>query len=136
MLPEENAQVIKEWLQKSAQDLLAGEHLLKQKPILTEPVCFFTQQAIEKALKAFLIWKGIRPKKTHDLRELSSHVLQFDLSFRPLLHQVESLSRFAVTIRYPGEDDPPTIREARGNLKLARKVYREVLKRLPNEIHS
>jgi hypothetical protein len=50
---------VKEWLQKAKQDLLAAKVLLEHVPPVLEPACFHCQQAVEKILKAFLVWKSI-----------------------------------------------------------------------------
>lgn len=44
------------WLIKAATDLRAARHDLCASPPLYEVVVFYTQQAAEKALKAYLTW--------------------------------------------------------------------------------
>lgn len=134
MQPEKTA-VLREWLEKSRQDLSTAQHLLKTRPDLSEPSCFHAQQCAEKILKAFLIWKDIRPWKTHDIEEIGNKVLGYEPSLGALLKQAQKLSDYAVTSRYPGEDDPPTAEEAECCVKLAQEVYERVLKKLPVESH-
>lgn len=71
MLPEK-IEVLREWLQKSEQDLRAAEYLLQAKPPFTESACFHAQQCAEKVLKTFLISKEVRPWKTHSIKEIGA----------------------------------------------------------------
>ena len=58
---------VKEWLQKASKDLLSAEALLEHDPPIPETAAFHCQQTVEKALKAFLVWKGIPFEKVHSL---------------------------------------------------------------------
>ena len=56
-----------------------------------------------------------------------------DPSLSELAEKSAPLREYAVQFRYPEEDEPPTARQARSGLSLAKKVHREILKRLPEE---
>ena len=58
---------IKEWLQKGKNDLLSAQILLKHDPAILDTASFHCQQAVEKVLKAFLVWKGVSFEKVHSL---------------------------------------------------------------------
>ncbi len=47
------------WLAYAQQDIKAAQTLLDQGDVFTRQVCFFSQQATEKALKAGLIFEQI-----------------------------------------------------------------------------
>jgi len=53
-----NLDEIKEWLQIAEYDLTSARILLSHEPPILITACFHCQQSIEKALKAFLTWKG------------------------------------------------------------------------------
>lgn len=56
MSDREVAREVHRWLQYAMGDLAAAErHLTDDEP---RHVCWFAQQAVEKALKAVLIWVG------------------------------------------------------------------------------
>src|SRR5712692_2125128 len=69
--PEEvKSEFVREWLSKANADLLASRHLLKEESKLAFVSAFHAQQAVEKALKALLVWHQIEFPKTHDIRQL------------------------------------------------------------------
>ena len=50
--------VVKQWLIEAEHDLDVAKIILKQKEnIYTDAVCFHSQQAVEKFLKAYLVFK-------------------------------------------------------------------------------
>lgn len=103
-------------------------------PPLLEPALFFSQQVVEKTLKAFLTWNGKSIDKTHDIGRIAIEVLQIDPSLESLLKRATRLSPFAVIFRYPADDfRAPTQEEASETLALAEEVYNEILKRLLKE---
>jgi HEPN domain-containing protein len=50
---------IKEWLQKARNDLLSARILMQHDPPVLDTASFHCQQAVEKVLKAFLVWKAM-----------------------------------------------------------------------------
>jgi len=68
-----------------------------------DAACFFSQQCVEKYVKAVLVEHGIAFPKTHDLEVLLDLVLSLHPlweAFRPAL---SDLTSYAVAFRYPGE---------------------------------
>ncbi len=55
------------WLIKASRDCTAGEVDLAARPPLAEDAAFHAQQAVEKALKAYLTWNGRTFRKTHNI---------------------------------------------------------------------
>lgn len=68
------------WLTKAAMDLRAAEHLIQVVPPLLGNALFHSQQAAEKAWKAFLFWHDVPFRKTHNLRELGEACVALDSS--------------------------------------------------------
>jgi len=122
------------WLIKAARDLKAGEAALAAPEPIPEDAMFHAQQAVEKALKALLIWHDEPFRKTHDLREVGTQCVGLDPSLAAVCERAELLTPFAWQFRYPDElsPEPPTA-DARQALDLAREVYEAVLARLPGE---
>jgi len=50
--------LVKNWLDKAEKDLISAKHELSFKDMVTESVCFHCQQAVEKYLKAYLLFLG------------------------------------------------------------------------------
>lgn len=63
-------------------------------------IFFHAQQAAEKYLKAFLAFHGRLIPKTHDLKRLVESCTEIDPAFAAFLTNTNSLSLFAVEIRY------------------------------------
>jgi len=89
------------WKVKSEHDLKACRQLLQADDPLPEIIVFHAQQAVEKALKGFLISRQCFDfPKTHDLGRL----LDLAESFEPELSSLDAiieLTPFAVEMRYP-----------------------------------
>lgn len=122
------------WLEIAKRDLEAGRKLVST-PDLSSQASFFSQQAAEKALKGFLLWNQERFKKDHDLRYLGGLVLKKDPTLTAVIEEATLLNPYAVTFRYPGDEVGPTQEDAEGALKIAEKLFSEILLRLPKEVH-
>jgi len=55
------------WLAKADNDFLNIQNNLRAERVPWDTVCFHAQQAAEKLLKAFLVYRGQLPARTHDL---------------------------------------------------------------------
>ena len=124
----------KAWLSKAARDLGAARYELQADSPFVEDIAFHAQQAVEKALKAFLTWHGRAFRKTHNLVELGEASSELDPSLEALLRRAAPLTEYAWKFRYPGLPEEPTAEEAEGALGTARQVYEAVLNRLPEEV--
>ena len=130
---------VRVWLEKAAHDINAAE--VDQRAADDEnsdflwDVMFHCQQSVEKSLKGFLTWYDIKFKRTHDLAEIGAQCTGVDSDLVSVVREAEPLSQYAWEFRYPGESDDPTEKQAKEALHLARKVFKEILKRLPKETH-
>ena len=125
--------VVRFWVQKAENDLLTAVLTIKAGQLApTDTICFHAQQCAEKYLKALIIWRHSDPPRTHDLRLLLASLPQ---PIRPALEpaDVQSLTRYAVVTRYPGDYEPITLTEARRALALARRVRRQARRWLPKQ---
>ena len=59
------------WIRKGRKDLWRADAALTLNPPDTEDCLFHCQQAVEKSLKAFLVWRDQPFRKTHDIVELA-----------------------------------------------------------------
>ena len=120
------------WLSRAANDLRGADVDLAARPPLTGDAAFHCQQAVEKALKAFLAWHDVPFRKTHDLAELGQQCVRVDASLEPVCREAELLTPFAWIFRYPGDLVEPPVEEIRGALALARRLWDAILVRLPS----
>lgn len=121
------------WIEKAEADLRGADWNLKAKPPLLEFSLFHAQQSVEKMMKAFLFWHDVRFQKIHDLGKLGRMCCDIDSSLLELAEKAAPLTEFAVQFRYPEEGEPPTVRQTKSGISLAKKIHREILKRLPKE---
>jgi len=129
---EKALDVVRSWIDKTGNDLLAATHLLKlgaRAP--TDAVCFHAQQAAEKYLKALLAFRGLEFPKTHDLDALARRL---PYGLRSRLHAIDlaELTRHATVTRYPGAA-PVSLAAARIALAAARPVRASVRDNLPKK---
>ena len=124
---------VKKWLIKAQNDLEVAENLMKLSSgeAINEAICFHSQQAVEKFLKAYLITKNVEFGKTHNLEYLLELCLKKDGEFKGI--EVGNLSFYAVEVRYPDEFYIPSIDEAKECLEIARKVREFATKKLSNK---
>ncbi|MCB1157523.1 MAG: HEPN domain-containing protein [Leptospiraceae bacterium] len=59
--------LVQAWLMKADKDLLTAKRELSFEDPVVESVCFHSQQAVEKYIKAYLVYKDISFSKTHDI---------------------------------------------------------------------
>jgi HEPN domain-containing protein len=118
------------WLRKASSDLRYAGIDLAAEPAAPEDAVFHCQQAVEKALKAFLVWSDVPFPKTHDLGRLGSQAVRLDPSLEQLVDRIVDLSKYAWMFRYPGDPIEPSTEEAREVLARATAVVDEVKGRI------
>jgi HEPN domain-containing protein len=116
------------WLNKAEHDLLSAQRLLEIEPMILDNACFHCQQAIEKCLKAFLIYHGRDVERTHNVIFLLSECATFDQVFATV--DPMNINAYAVQGRYPDSNLLPTKEEARSYYQLAFQVKGLVTERL------
>lgn len=118
------------WLRKASNDLRYAEIDLAALPAAPEDAVFHCQQAVEKALKAFLVCHDEPFQKTHDLGKLGHQGMQLDPELESFVEEVVDLSKYAWMFRYPGDPVAPTIEEAAEILLRARRAVEQVALRI------
>ncbi len=101
-------------------------------PPLIEDALFHCQQAVEKALKAFLTAHDAVFRKTHDLDELGRACETLDPTLSSLLTPARALTVFAWESSAIQETPPSRLsRKLRMRSPLADRVVAAILARLP-----
>ena len=119
-------------MEKADKDIKTAEHELNlpQEETITETVCFHSQQAVEKYLKAFLILKNEEFGRTHNLELLIQLCGKHDNDF--LQCNLGNLTEYAVAIRYPGDFCIPDHEEAKKACEIATGIRSFVMEKLGN----
>ncbi len=102
------------WFHKASKDLATAAFELAADPPFVEDVVFHAQQAVEKALKAFLTWHGREFRKTHNLVELGRSCAVLDSSLEDQLRVAAPLTEYAWRFRYPGDPEEPRSKRPAG----------------------
>jgi len=114
------------WLSRAGQDVRAAEVDLGVDPPLLADAAFHCQQAVEKALKAFLTHHDHAFRQTHDIGELAIACLEHQPSLEALLRESAPLTEYAWRFPYPGEVFEPDRREVEDALDVVNRVVEEV----------
>jgi HEPN domain-containing protein len=131
-MPPELAEV-RAWLERARDDWNAARTLFDAASGGLQTVAFHCQQAAEKALKAYLVWRGAELERIHDLGRIVARCAAFDGEFEMLRHDVVPLTQYAVVSRYPGPP-VPSLQEATRALAVVDRVWAFVTPRLPPEV--
>lgn len=102
-MPREDSLYPADWLRVAEKDLNRAQHLLSVDD--AEAAGFYLQQAVEKFLKAFLLSKGWRLERIHDLEALLNRALRHEPSLEPFRAACQKISGFYVVDRYPTVTD-------------------------------
>jgi HEPN domain-containing protein len=101
-MTKEQDEYLNNWLFRAKEDISVIDSLFNTDPVLyASTICFHAQQAVEKFLKAFLVYHNVDFPRTHDVdflllecKKIDSKDFEIDLG---------SLSDFGVNIRYPDD---------------------------------
>ena len=91
---------VDEWILKADKNLDEAKFLFENnRPF--EDVAYFVHQAVEKYLKAFLLFNSWELEKIHDLVKLVKEAVKFDKSFEKFIPAMEETTDFYIESRYP-----------------------------------
>lgn len=134
-MDETQVQLLRAWVTKAASDLRGARILGLAVDAPLDTAIYHCQQAAEKAVKAFLVFKEITPEKTHDIRKLSVAAAVYEPRFGEFIDMAATLTPYAWEFRYPGDlaDTYPSRAEFEQALEFAQAIYDFVLSLLPAE---
>ena len=129
--PEEiRDEFVRQWLLKAEEDLGAAKSLLTHGTTFISTVCFHSQQAAEKFLKAYLTFRQVEFPKTHDIDEILDLIAPVNNKLSESLRDTIMLTNYGVGVRYPSEFPNVTGNDAKQAIQMAEKVRGLVLKLL------
>lgn len=91
-----------DWLDRAGEDLISAR-LLVQDDNCYNSAAFHCQQTIEKALKAYILFKSSQLVDGHNLTWLCKRAMRYDKKFRDWLAPSASLNRCYIETRYPAD---------------------------------
>lgn len=119
---------IQKWITIAEHDILNAQTVIEYQPIVLDTACFHCQQAVEKFLKAFLIFKGKEITKTHNVKFLLEESSNLDVDFLGV--DIKNLNDFAIDVRYPDDYMMPELDETKEYLQIALEIKELVLKKI------
>ncbi len=111
---------VESWLNYARSDL-ALARVPTTNEIMLETLCFHAQQAVEKSIKAVLIYHDIAFPKIHSIERLIN-MLPESVEKTDDLMESAQLSAYATTFRYPGIEEPVSESEYKEAIRLAESV--------------
>ena len=113
------------WMRLAAEDLESAEHMPHNLSGRFRNVCFFAQQAAEKAIKAALALEAVPFPFLHDLDELRE-LLPDGWDVHEVTLHLHDLTEWAVRGRYADPRELPAESDAIHALDLARTVFQSI----------
>ena len=124
----------KQWVNKAKSDLTAAVDLLSVESEALDAICFHSQQAAEKYLKAMMAANQMTIPYEHSLPMLMKLLGNLVPQQRDFQKEVAWLSQFAVEVRYPAKSGGAVSKEhAHRALRIAREIKNVAEQQLKNE---
>ena len=123
-------QVVNEWFERGKRDLEVAKILLSDEKY-SDVVLFHIHQAVEKYLKGFLIYKGWKLKKIHDIEVLITEAASFNKEFQKYLDFSRKLTAFYLEERYPPR---PVTYYSKTEIKETLEITEEIINKLKEKI--
>lgn len=116
---EDIIEKVHQWVAFGDEDMSVAQHTLGMVDDCPyRLVAYHAQQCAEKYLKAYLVFRGIDFPFTHNIARLLE-LCSEQPDWGEQLKDAEELTPFAITARYPGEDEPITRSESQRAIKIA-----------------
>jgi HEPN domain-containing protein len=120
--------IVKQWFDKADHDMLNAKLVIDHEPLILDTACFHCQQAMEKYLKAFMVFKKQDVIKTHDIRFLLEECTLLGMDFKNI--DIKNIQDFAIDVRYPDDTLSPTLEETKEYFQVASEIKMRVLKKI------
>jgi HEPN domain-containing protein len=125
----QSKEIVKEWIKKAAHDLDGVTDIINGSGH-PDVAGVLLQQAVEKYLKGYLIGKGWKLEKTHDLKKLLDKAVKYNPAFNEYYDLLDILTGYYFEEKYPIGETEVTLEDIKGNLKSARKLIAFIKKEL------
>jgi HEPN domain-containing protein len=124
---------VKQWLTYADEDLRLARYgfSMPERPPY-RLIAYHAQQCAEKHLKAYLVFHAVDFPFSHNLRRLLELCAAL-ANWAEQLRDADELTPYAITARYPGEDEEVSEAEARRAVEIALRVRQTVRQSLQRE---
>lgn len=129
-MPREDSLYSGDWLRIAEKDFKRVEQLLNISD--AEAAGFYLQQAVEKFLKAFLLFKGWELRRIHDLEALLNEALSHDPSLEQFRSACQKITGYYFLERYPFVDESGLVEE---DVRNSWKEIRGLVEKIREEIN-
>ena len=119
-MPPEESTYPADWLEVAADDLERVSRRLAEGDIADAAV--HLQQALEKYLKGFLLSRGWKLERVHDLRALLEEATRYEAGLKRFRRLCAEVTAYYFQERYPIFGARPDAGEVRANLEQAREL--------------
>ena len=126
---EDSSSYARDWL-SPALDYLQAAELTLERGLSANVAGALLQQAVEKYLKAYLLFRGWRLKRTHDLEELLEDAIPYDPTLEQYRAVCVEVTRYYVDDRYPRNRRELTHREVEEALEQLRPLIDKIIESL------
>lgn len=124
-----------DWLERAHEDIKAAELLMGDKRTLNA-AAFHCQQCIEKALKAYILFKTRSHADGHNLTWLCKQAIKQDRRFLSWIDESAALNRYYIETRYPSDIPFELTKESVGRIcSMAHSMYKFILNEMRSANH-
>ncbi len=117
-----NQSLLEDWLRRAKSNLERAMVGKISEGVVYEDLCFDCQQAVEKSLKALLVYRNVVFPRTHSISLLFELISTTGIIIPDEIKDAVILTEYAVSARYPGDYEPVDEREYDEAVQLAEKV--------------
>jgi len=110
-----------EWYKKAANDIEAVKILI-EKDGPSDVAAVLLQQGVEKYLKGYLINKGWKLKKIHDLKVLLDEAVKYDPSFNKYYDLGDILTHYYFEEKYPFDEIEVSLKDVEDKLVIVQEM--------------
>jgi len=133
-MDEAKRELVRHWLAIALDDLASARKLAQEPDAHLNTAVFHCQQAAEKAVKAYLVFRDQPFEKIHDIAKLMNQAAGLEPRFQPLFSLGAPLTRFVAQFRYPSVEIAASEAEFEEALQAAQQLFSFVLSLLPKEV--
>ncbi len=119
----------KSWIDRAKSNLVFAKKISKEDlvtfggDIFFEDPCYELQQAVEKSLKALLLYNEVEFPRTHDIDQLIKLLKLNSVEVPDKILEASIMTQYAVRTRYPDDSRRITQEEYCEALNIAENVY-------------
>lgn len=125
-----------DWLDRAGEDMISA-NILSNDDRLFNSAAFHCQQAIEKALKGYILLKSGELVDGHNLTWLCKRAMRYDKEFTKWLDESTSLNRCYIETRYPNDSYTEiSYRKIKRYYNMAQDMYIFICEQVDDELEE